>query len=156
MGMDTRARLDRYFRELEREHKYSGVVLVTRGEERLFEGAYGYASRPWQIRNTLETRFDTASITKLFTAVATAQCVDAGLFGLDTSAVEYLELEGTAISPAANVFHLLTHSSGIGDDVEEEDGEIYEELWRTKANYSITETADFLPQISAGRIRLPW
>jgi len=144
--MDAREILDRYFLELEQEDKYSGVVLVTRGDARLFSGAYGYASRAWKVPNTLETRFDTASITKLFTAVATAQCIDQGLFGLDTSAIEYLGLEGTAISPAATVFHLLTHSSGIGDDVEEEDGEIYEELWLRKANYLVTETVDFLPQ----------
>jgi CubicO group peptidase (beta-lactamase class C family) len=68
------------------------------------------------------------------------------LFGLDTGAVEYLGLDGTTISPAATVFHLLTHSSGIGDDVEEEDGEIYEELWLKRANYLVTETEDFLPQ----------
>jgi CubicO group peptidase (beta-lactamase class C family) len=144
--MDAQETLDRYFQELEQEDKYSGVVLVTQGDSRLYGGAYGYASRPWRIRNALETRFDTASITKLFTAVATAQCVDQGLFGLNTSAIEYLGLEGTAISPAATVFHLLTHSSGIGDDCEEEDGEIYEELWLKKANYLVTETEDFLPQ----------
>jgi CubicO group peptidase (beta-lactamase class C family) len=140
--------LDRYFRELEREDQYSGVVLVTQGETRLFGEAYGCASRAWKVPNTLETRFDTASITKLFTAVATAQCVDRGLFGLDTRAVEYLGLEEMAISPAATVYHLLTHSSGIGDDVEEEDGEVYEELWLRKANYLVTETADFLPQFA--------
>jgi CubicO group peptidase (beta-lactamase class C family) len=144
--MDGRGALDRYFWGLEREDKYSGVVLVTRGEDCLYSGAFGYASRPWRVRNSLEMRFDTASITKLFTAVATVQCVDRGLFGLDTRAVEYLGLEGTTISPAATVFHLLTHSSGIGDDCEEEDGEVYEELWQHKANYSVTETADFLPQ----------
>jgi CubicO group peptidase (beta-lactamase class C family) len=146
--MSAKESLDRYFQELEQESKYSGVVLVTRGEDQLYSGAYGYASRAWKVPNTLETRFDTASITKLFTAVATAQCVDRGLFGLDTSAIGYLGLEGTAISPAATVYHLLTHSSGIGDDCEEEDGEVYEELWQTKANYSVTETADFLPQFA--------
>jgi CubicO group peptidase (beta-lactamase class C family) len=146
MFMDVRETLDRYFGGLERKDQYSGVVLVTRGDTQLYSGAFGYATRPWKVRNTLETRFDTASITKLFTAVATAQCVDEGHFALDTSAVEYLGLEGTTISPAATVFHLLTHSSGIGDDCEEEDGEVYEELWQHKANYSVTETADFLPQ----------
>jgi len=45
-----------------------------------------------------------------------------------------------------NVFHLLTHTSGIGDDCEEEDEERYEDLWQTKPNYSVTTTADFLPQ----------
>jgi CubicO group peptidase (beta-lactamase class C family) len=136
--MSIQETLDRYFQELERENKYSGVALVTRGDETLYSGAFGYASRAWKVRNTPETRFDTASITKLFTAVATAQCVDQGLFALGTSAVEYLGLEGTTISPAATVYHLLTHSSGIGDDCEEEDGEVYEELWQKRANYSVT------------------
>ena len=146
--MDARESLDRYFQGLEQQDEYSGVVLVTRADARLYGGAFGYASRAWRVRNTLDTRFDTASITKLFTAVATMQMVDQGLFGLETSAVEYLGLEGTTISPAATVYHLLTHSSGIGDDCEEEDGEIYEELWQHKANYLVTETGDFLPQFA--------
>jgi len=63
--------LDAYFRDLAARDVYSGVVLITRGAEPLFSGAYGYASRFWKVKNTLATRFDTASITKLFTAVAT-------------------------------------------------------------------------------------
>ena len=144
--MNTTDTLDQYFQDLEAQDAYSGVVLITQGETRLFAGAYGYASRPWKILNTLETRFDTASMTKLFTAVATLQWVDRGAFALDTGVVDFLGLEGTAISPDVTVYHLLTHSSGIGDDCEEEDGEVYEELWKTKPNYSVTETADFLPQ----------
>ena len=96
--------------------------------------------------NTLDTRFDTASTTKLFTAVATLQLVDAGAFGLDTSVVRYLGLEGTAISPDVTVRHLLTHTSGIGDDADEEAGESYEAVWLTRPNYTVLETADFLPQ----------
>jgi len=63
--------LDRYSQELEQQDGFSGVVLITQGDSRLYAGAYGYASRPWKIRNTLDVRFDTASITELFTAVAT-------------------------------------------------------------------------------------
>jgi CubicO group peptidase (beta-lactamase class C family) len=140
--------LDAYFRDLADRDEYAGVVLVTQGQERLFAGTYGYASRAWRIPNTLETRFDTASVTKLFTAVATLQLVDRGLLGLDTRAVGFLGLAGTAISPEATVYHLLTHTSGIGDDAEEEDGEVYEELWKTRPNYAVTQTADFLPQFA--------
>ena len=60
--------------------------------------------------------------------------------------IAYLGLEGTKISDDVNVFHLLTHTSGIGDDCEEEDGEIYEDFWKTKPNYSVRVTEDFLPQ----------
>lgn len=138
--------LDRYFSTLEAQDAFSGVVLVTQGDDERYAASYGYASRAWNIRNTLDTRFDTASITKLFTSVATLQLIDHGDLDFDTRAVDFLGLEDTAISPEVTVFHLLTHSSGIGDDCEEEDGEVYEDLWRTKPNYSVTETADFLPQ----------
>ncbi|MCP4540565.1 MAG: beta-lactamase family protein [Chloroflexi bacterium] len=138
--------LNQYFQELEQQNKFSGVVLVTRGESQLYAGAYGYASRPWKIKNTLDMRFDTASITKLFTSVAVLQLIDQEAFAFDTGVIDFLGLEDTAISEDVNVFHLLTHSSGIGDDCEEEDGEEYEDLWKTKPNYSVTETADFLPQ----------
>ena len=138
--------LNRYLRDLEASDAFSGVVRVTVGEDERFAGAYGFASRAWGVRNTLDMRFDTASITKLFTAVATLQQVDAGAFGLETSAVGYLGLDGTAISPDVTARHLLTHTSGIGDDADEEAGESYEAIWRDRPNYSVLETADFLPQ----------
>jgi CubicO group peptidase (beta-lactamase class C family) len=139
-------KLSQYFQELEQQDKFFGVVLIAQGGVQLYAGAYGYASRPWKIPNTLNTRFDTASITKLFTSVATLQLIDQGAFDLDTGVIDFLGLEGTAISREVTVFHLLTHTSGIGDDCEEEDGEVYEDLWKAKSNYSVTETADFLPQ----------
>jgi len=144
--MSVPENLDRYFQELEEKDEFSGVVLITRGEKELYSGAFGYASRAWRIKNTLDVRFDTASITKLFTTVGILQLIDRQLLTFETGAIEFLGLEGTSISREVNVFHLLTHTSGIGDDCEEEDGEVYEDLWRTKPNYSIRNTEDFLPQ----------
>lgn len=138
--------LHQYFKELEDQDRYSGVVLITRGQQELFAGAYGYASRPWKMRNTLQTRFDTASITKLFTSVATLQMVDRRHLDFNTRVVDTIGIENSAISRDVNIYHLLTHTSGIGDDCEEEDGEVYEDLWRSRPNYSVTETRDFLPQ----------
>ena len=86
--------LDRYLRDLEASDAFSGVVRVTVGEDERFAGAYGFASRAWGVRNTMETRFDTASITKLFTAVAALQQVEAGAFGLETCAIGYLRSRG--------------------------------------------------------------
>ncbi|MBN1937697.1 MAG: beta-lactamase family protein [Anaerolineae bacterium] len=140
--METVQELDQYLQDRE----FSGVVCITRGDDELFARAYGYASRTWKVKNTLDTRFDTASITKLFTSVSTLQLIDRGLLAFDTSIIDLLGLEGTAISRDVTVFHLLTHTSGIADDAEEEDGELYEDLWKTKPNYSVTETAHFLPQ----------
>ena len=82
----------------------------------------------------------------MFTAVATLQLIDQKHLTFDTGVVDFLNLQDTVISKDVTVFHLLTHSSGIGDDADEEAGESYEALWKNKPNYSVTETADFLPQ----------
>jgi CubicO group peptidase (beta-lactamase class C family) len=138
--------LDEYFRHRAAQDLFSGAVLITQGATRLFARAYGYASRAWRVPNTLDTRFDTASVTKLFTAIATLQLIDRGLLTFDTPVVERLGLEDTPLSRDVTVRHLLTHTSGIGDDADEEAGERYEDLWKAKPNYSVVETRAFLPQ----------
>jgi CubicO group peptidase (beta-lactamase class C family) len=140
------AAVETYLRERAAAVEFSGVVRIDVGDEPVLHEAYGLASRTWSVPCHTDTRFDTASITKLFTAVAVLQQVDAGAFGFDTSVTGYLALGDTAISPAVTPYHLLTHTSGIGDDADEEAGEDYEALFVDRPNYVITETADFLPQ----------
>ncbi len=140
--------VNQYFEALATQDKFAGVVLITQGDRQLFSGAYGYASRDWRVLNTLETRFDTASSTKLFTAIATLQLIDQQKLAFDTRVIDFLGLAGTAIAHEVTVYHLLTHTSGIADDADEEAGESYEAVWQTKPNYSVTETVDFLPQFA--------
>jgi CubicO group peptidase (beta-lactamase class C family) len=97
---------------------------------------------------TPATRFDTASITKLFTAVAALHLVDQGKLGLDMPITDLVDLAGTTISTSVSVRHLLTHTSGIADDADEEAGEDYAALWVDKPCYSVIETRDFLPQFA--------
>jgi CubicO group peptidase (beta-lactamase class C family) len=140
--------LERYFQQRTHQDAFSGVVLITQGSSQLFAGSYGYASRSWKVPNTLTTRFDTASVTKLFTAVATLQLIDQGILTFDTPVIEFLGLQNTTIPHAVNVYHLLTHTSGIADDAEEESGEDYADVWKTRPNYAVTQTSDFLPQFA--------
>jgi CubicO group peptidase (beta-lactamase class C family) len=127
------------------DQDFSGTVLVRKATATVFESATGVATQRWGIPNTLDTRFDSASITKLFTSVAVLQQVGKGNLDLETSIHHYVDLEGTTISPAVNLLHLLTHTSGIADDADEEAGEDYAELWVDRPNYSVIETKDFLP-----------
>ena len=115
--------LERNFQQRTAQDDFSGVVLITQGDFPLFAGAYGYARRSWKIPNALYTRFNTASVTRLFTSVATLQLIDRGALAFHTPVVDFLQLRGSTISPAVNVHHLLTHTSGIADDAEEENGE---------------------------------
>jgi CubicO group peptidase (beta-lactamase class C family) len=143
--MDVTA-LRAYLDERAAKDEFSGVVRIERADgDPVFEEAHGLASRTWQVANTPGTRFDCASVTKLFTAVATLQQVQAGAFDLDTSAIGYLGLAGTSIVPEVTPYHLLTHTSGIADDADEEAGEAYEDVFVDRPTYSIRETSDIVP-----------
>src|SRR6266566_6075059 len=123
--------LERYLQQRMEQDSFSGVVLITQGSSQIFAGAYGFASRSWKAPNTLTMRFDSASVTKLFTSVVTLQLIDRGLLAFDTPVIDFLGLQDTAISHDVNIFHLLTHTSGIADDVEEESGEgVYADVWK--------------------------
>jgi len=137
--------LDGWLRARAAADEFSGVVLISRGGTPVFSGAYGWASRRWRVPVTAETRFDTASIGKVFTAVAALQLVDQGRLGLEMPITEVVDLSGTAISPAVRLRHLLTHTSGIADDADEEAGEDYAMLWLDRPCYTVVQTRDFLP-----------
>lgn len=140
--------LSKKIEEIMDKHKndFSGVVLVKNSSDIIYSKAFGYAHMGWKIPNNMDTRFDTASITKLFTTVGILQLIDKEKISFDTKVVDFLGIKDTTISSEVNVFQLLTHTSGIADDADEEEGEDYEELWKLKPNYSIREAVDFLPQ----------
>jgi CubicO group peptidase (beta-lactamase class C family) len=137
--------LDGWLRARAAADEFSGVVLISRAGATVFSRAYGWASRRWRVPVTAETRFDTASIGKVFTAVAALQLVDEGRLGLEMPITEVVDLSGTAISPAVRLRHLLTHTSGIADDADEEAGEDYAMLWLDRPCYTVMQTRDFLP-----------
>lgn len=139
------AALDTHLREAADADAFSGVVRIERDGDPLFERAYGVASRRWGVPVRTSTRFDVASVTKLFTAVAVLQLVGEGRLGLDDRIHDHVDLAGTTIPREVTVRHLLTHTSGIADDADEEAGESYEALWVDRPMYSVTRTADFLP-----------
>ncbi len=90
-------------------------------------------------------RFDVASISKLFTSVAVLQLVAAGSLDLDASIHEYADLASTAIDPSVTLRRLLTHTSGIADIAEEDEGENYAEVFRVVPCHTIVTLRDFLP-----------
>lgn len=148
--MDEQARrpsLDGILDRFEREGLFSGAVLVKRRGEELLAEARGFAHRGFLVPNSLRTRFDTASLGKLFTAAVVFRLLDRGLLGLEERVRDIVDLPAGAKIPGdVTIGHCLTHASGIADDADEEAGEDYEEIWKTKPCYLVRETADFLPQ----------
>ncbi|HJQ38872.1 MAG TPA: serine hydrolase domain-containing protein, partial [Thermoanaerobaculia bacterium] len=105
--------LDAYVRKLD---EFSGVVLVARNNDVLFERAYGLATRRWNVPNKVTTRFDVGSITKDFTKVAVTQLVQAGKLKLDAPVITYLpDYPNKEWAQKATVRQLVDHTSGLGD-----------------------------------------
>jgi CubicO group peptidase (beta-lactamase class C family) len=127
-------------------NNFSGTCLVKLGNDVIFSKAYGLAHRGFSIPNNLATRFDTASITKVFTATAILLLIEKGSLNFEDKITDVIDLKGTAIPTDVRIYNLLTHTSGIADDTDEESGENYSDLFINKPNYSIRNTSDFLPQ----------
>lgn len=124
---------------------FSGVVLLARDGHPLYQKACGQANRMCGTPNRMETRFATASLTKMFTAVAVIQMIEAGKVNWETSVVEYLGLQNGAIPTTVTVEHLLTHTSGIADYIDEEDPMGFENLWKMLSPNSVDSPQKLLP-----------
>ncbi|KAL1859072.1 hypothetical protein VTK73DRAFT_7601 [Phialemonium thermophilum] len=65
---------------------------------------------------TLDTIYDMASLTKLFTTVAALRCLDRGLIALNATVVTYLPAFGTNGKDVITILQLMTHTSGFPAD----------------------------------------
>jgi CubicO group peptidase (beta-lactamase class C family) len=109
--------LDAHVRRLVDKEVFSGAVLVARGEQVLLRRAYGSASKRFDVPNTPDTRFNLASMNKMFTAMAVGQLVEGGKLGFDDPVSKHLGPDWLPpeIASKVAVRHLLTHTSGLGD-----------------------------------------
>ncbi|MFL5687555.1 MAG: serine hydrolase domain-containing protein [Chloroflexota bacterium] len=103
---------------LAEETSFSGVVRVD-GPEALAK-AYGLADRAHEIPNETDMQFATASGTKALTALTVVSLVEAGLLELATPARAWLGDDLPLIGEDVTIEHLLAHTSGIGDYLDEE------------------------------------
>jgi CubicO group peptidase (beta-lactamase class C family) len=68
----------------------SGVLLVAKGNQILFQGAYGKASIAFDRNNEIDTKFNVASVGKMFTGVAIVQLAERGLISYSDPIAKYL------------------------------------------------------------------
>nr|WP_308294375.1 serine hydrolase domain-containing protein [Streptomyces sp. XM4193] len=119
-------------------HWCGGAVLAAgRGPYLAVHRATGWAQRWADARTPLArpepmrtgTRFDLASLTKLFTAVAALRARECGLLELDAPVSRYVPEFGAAGKAAVTVRQLLTHTSGLRPELPFHDGHGLELLW---------------------------
>ncbi|MBO4650456.1 MAG: beta-lactamase family protein [Clostridiales bacterium] len=92
---------------------FDGVVLVTEGDQVVWEYASGNADRKNKIPNTMDTVFEFGSITKQFTAVCIMQLEEKGLLSTDDKLSKYIPEYKYA--DQITIHQLLNMTSGVSD-----------------------------------------
>ncbi len=92
---------------------FSGVVLVSRGNEKIYEQAFGSADREFNVANTIQSKFHIASLSKPITAAAVLRLVEQGKLNLNDHLSKFVAdfRSGDKIT----IEELLTHYSGLAD-----------------------------------------
>lgn len=95
---------------------FSGSVLIARGADIVWQGAYGFANAAERAPNRMDTRFDVGSIVKSFTRVAIAQLVDAHILAPSDTVGKYLpDYPNATVREKVTISQLLDMRSGLGD-----------------------------------------
>jgi CubicO group peptidase (beta-lactamase class C family) len=99
----------------------SGVVRVDLDGRVAAQRAYGWAHRGLGIPTTVDTLFAIASGSKGLTALTVMSLVETGELELDMTARTMLGDDLPLIDDRVTVEHLLSHRSGIGDYLDEDE-----------------------------------
>jgi len=109
--MSLSKKLSKYMQAQADVNGFSGTVLITRKDSVLLRKAYGLADYEWNIKNTIDTKFQLASVTKQFTAAAILQLAEKGKLSLDDKLNKFLPDFPNAEN--VTIHMLLSHSSGL-------------------------------------------
>ncbi|MFZ1917960.1 MAG: serine hydrolase domain-containing protein [Terriglobales bacterium] len=116
--------------------QFSGTVLIARGSDILWQGAYGFANRDAHVPNQADTRFDVGSIVKSFTRVAIGQLLEQGKLKLTDKVGMYLPgYPNREVREQVTIEQLLDMRSGIGDFFGEKFRNAPKDKIRTLQNY---------------------
>lgn len=124
---------------------FTGVVAVDVADKRTLERCEGFIHRGLRIPMTAQTRIAVASGSKAFTALAIMRLVEDRRLRLDESVRTVLGVELPLIDDGVTVEHLLTHTSGIGDYLDEDSGWQASDYVLTLPVHTLTTARAFLP-----------
>ena len=94
--------------------RFTGGVLVAKGDQVLFRQVYGFADRSLGRPLELDSRFRLASVSKQFTAAAILRLQDEGVLSVDDPLCRWVDPCPAAWAPI-RLHHLLSHTSGVPD-----------------------------------------
>ncbi len=138
------------------ESGFAGVVrLDVEGRTELRE-AFGAADRARRIPMTVDTRLGVASGSKTLTALAVLSLVEDGVLSLSTTARSLLGDDLPLVADDVTVEHLLSHRSGIGDYIDEDDPDLDESAYLMPVSvHELATTEAFVPVLDGYPPKFP-
>lgn len=134
-------------------HQFAGAMQIRRADTVLLDSQHGCAN--WANVSPVlpATRFGTASLSKVFTAIATVSLALEDRLDLHQPVVDLLpeHLRPRDLHREITTHQLLTHTSGMPDYFEEDDipeseqSAAYAALWSGRALHEIRTDLDLLP-----------
>jgi CubicO group peptidase (beta-lactamase class C family) len=106
------ARIDSLFLDWSRPNHPGGAIAVMQGDLVVYSKAFGLASMEYLVPNTTGTRFNVASVSKQFSALAIIRLHLQGKLSIDDTIDKYID----GLAPFGHditIRHMLHHTSGL-------------------------------------------
>jgi CubicO group peptidase (beta-lactamase class C family) len=116
------------------ELHFNGSVLVADKGKIIYQNEMGYANISIQQKTSLQTRYQLASLSKVFTATAIMQLVEKGSIQLDDPLIKYMP---TFPYAEITIRQILSHTSGLQD---------FNEVYREKSSHALNNS-DMIPAL---------
>jgi len=136
-GRKQRMNIEKTWASWNDAHLFSGVFSVANEQGILFEKCCGFRNKSEDLPNDRNTAFGIASGTKLFTGLAICKLIDAGKLSLDDKLWDIVPFDLGQINKQISIHHLLTHTSGIGDYIDEENPNAVEQMLALYKQYPV-------------------
>lgn len=107
------ARIDEFLQMARSRVGFSGAVIVARNGTPIYEGAFGGSDLDSDPKNSLDTPFRIASLSKQFTAAAVLHLEAQGKLSVHDPVHKYLDEFRAGPYDQITIHQLLTHSSGL-------------------------------------------
>ena len=111
------SKLEKYMDAQFAVNDFSGTVLISKNDIILLKKAYGFADNEWKVKNTIDSKFSLASVSKQFTAAAVLKLAENKKLSLEDPINQYFAdfPKGEKIT----IKMLLAHNSGLQMDFDE-------------------------------------
>lgn len=105
-------KIDKVMQEFIKLDQFSGTVLLAKNGNVLYKKAFGDANKSYNVKNTIDTKFNICSMGKMFTGVSIMQLEEQGKLQVNDPVIKHLK--DFPFGDKITIHHLLTHTAGTG------------------------------------------